>query len=208
MITIATLLWEPNGGSQPFSKMYDESWVVRLHDGFKRNLSIPFRFVLFTDWFRYLPGEIIQQRMTRLKPSYADCIEPYRLNVPMILVGLDTVITGPVNHLAQWCFESSEIGLTRDPNNLNRAANGVALVPAGHRKVFDDWRGENDLAWMQRQPHVDLDQLFPGQIVSYKGHVKKHGLGDARIIYFHGAEKPHELTDQPWIRKHWLGEHG
>lgn len=208
MITIATLLWDANGGSQHFSKMYDESWVCRLLQGFQRNLSLPFRFVLFTDRERHLPAEVIQQRMTAKQPSYGDCIEPYRLNMPMILVGLDTVITGPVNHLATYCMVADKIALPRDPYSPERCCNGVALVPAGQREVYDDWRGENDMAWLRARPHVFIDDLFPGQVVSYKGQVKKNGLGDARIVYFHGNEKPRELTDQPWIRKHWLGEHG
>lgn len=208
MITIATLLWDANGASHGFSRMYDESWVTRLYEGFARNLSMPFRFVLFTDKDRNLPPEITQEQLSNAKPTYADCIEPFRLNVPMILVGLDTVITGPVNHLAEYCMVADKIALPRDPYNLERASNGVALVPTGQRAVFDNWRGENDLAWMQQQPCVDLDALFPGQVVSYKGHVKKHGLGDARIVYFHGDQKPHQLKSEPWIRKHWMGLNG
>jgi hypothetical protein len=208
VITIASLLWDANGASHGFSRMYDESWVTRLYGGFARNLSMPFRFVLFTDRDRNLPSEISQERMQAARPSYADCIEPFRLNVPMILVGLDTVITGPINHLAQYCIESETIALPRDPYHLTRACNGVALVPGGQRAVFDDWRGENDMEWLRSRPHRFTDDLFPGQIVSYKGSVKKNGLGDARIVYFHGQEKPHQLMDLPWIRKRWLGEHG
>lgn len=209
MITIATLLWDANKTSYPFSRMYDESWVTRLLHGFSRNLSLPFRFVLFTDRERHFPGEdIIQERLSSTIPSYGDCIEPFRLNMPMILVGLDTVITGPVNHFAEYCLKSKMIALPRDPNQPHTCCNGVALVPAGHSKVFEDWRGENDMLWLRKQPHVFTDDMCPDQVVSYKARVKKNGLGDARIVYFHGDEKPHQLTDQPWIRKHWLGEHG
>lgn len=142
------------------------------------------------------------------QPSYADCIEPYGMNVPMILVGLDTVITGPINHLAEYCLTADRIALPRDPNRPEICCNGVALVPAGQKAVFDEWSGENDMAWLRARHHAFIDDLFPGQVVSYKGHVKKNGLGDARIVYFHGQEKPHELTDQPWIREHWLGGNG
>jgi len=207
LITIATLLWDANETSYPFSKMYDEKWVLRLFEGFRRNLSLPFRFVVFTDRERDLPLDIIQELMTARKPTYGDCIEPYKLNMPMILVGLDTVITGPVNHLAEYCLKSKMIALPRDPFQPEVACNGVALVPTGHRHVYEDWRGENDMLWLRKQPHVLIDDMCPDQVVSYKGHVKQKGLGDARIVYFHGDEKPHQLTDQPWIRRHWLGEY-
>ena len=49
MLIVASLLWDANTQSLPFSSMYDESWVLKLHGGFKRNLTQPFRFVLFTD---------------------------------------------------------------------------------------------------------------------------------------------------------------
>lgn len=58
------------------------------------------------------------------------------------------------------------------------------------------------MAWMERQPHRVIDNIFPGHVVSYKGRVKKHGLGDARIVFFHGREKPHELAE-PWIQENW-----
>lgn len=208
MITIASLLWDKNESSQGFSQMYDERWVKRLYAGFERNLSVPWRFVLFTDKDRDLPKVIVQERMKATRPTYADCIEPYRFGVPMILVGLDTVVTGPVNHLAQYCIESETIALPRDPYNLERACNGVALIPPGHQDVYRNWKGENDMDWMRKQPHRFIDDLFPGQVVSYKGSVRKNGLGDARIVYFHGDQKPHQLKTEPWIRKHWLGENG
>jgi hypothetical protein len=121
----------------------------------------------------------------------------------MILTGLDTVITGNVDHLAKYCLTSDVIALPRDPYAKERACNGVALVPAGNAKVYEDWRGENDMEWMRKQPHQFIDDLFPDQVVSYKGHVMEHGVGDARIVYFHGRMKPHELSDLPWIAEHW-----
>ena len=206
MITIASLLWDANDASHGFSTKYDERWVTRLYDGFARNLSVPWRFVLFTEKDRDLPGHIIQERMKATKPTYADCIEPYRFGVPMILVGLDTVVTGPINHLAQYCIESETIALPRDPYAPERACNGVALVPPGQQYVWRNWKGENDMEWMRKQPHRFIDDLFPGQVVSYKGSVRKNGLGDARIVYFHGDQKPNQLKQEPWIKQHWLGE--
>jgi hypothetical protein len=204
MLTVATLLWDANTKSQSFSRCYDETWVERLYRGFKRNLTEPFQFVCFVDHVREMPGYIRQVLMTTDKPDYGNCIEPYKLNQPMILAGLDTVITGNIDHLARYCMEADTIALPRDPFKPSQACNGVALVPAGNEKVYRDWRGENDMEWMRSFPHVFVDDLFAGQIVSYKGHVKKRGLGDARIVYFHGKEKPHELN-LPWIKDHWLG---
>jgi hypothetical protein len=55
---------------------------------------------------------------------------------------------------------------------------------------------------MRTQPHVFIDDLFPGQVVSFKGHVVRNGLGDARIVYMHGVPKAHEIKAD-WIDTHW-----
>lgn len=205
-LVIATLLWDANENSFGFSRCYDESWVTRLCNGFDRHLTVPYRFVLFTEKQRDLPPDIHQEIIRSKTLDYSTCIEPYRFGVPMILVGLDTVITGSIDHLADYCLKADKIAMPRDPNNLDQACNGVALIPEGQQNVYRNWSGENDMVWMRKQPHVFIDDMFPGQVVSYKGHVRKHGLGDARIVYFHGDQKPHQLKDEDWIRQHWLGQ--
>lgn len=186
-----------------FSTMYDESWVVKLYNGFARNLAQEWRFVLFTDRIRDLPDTIGQEMIRAEEPDYSTCIEPFRFGCPMILCGLDTVVTGSVDHLAYYCQTHDKLALPRDPFDKQRACNGVALIPEGHHHIYRNWpKGENDMVWLRKQEHRFIDDLFPGQVVSYKGHVKKNGIGDARIVYFHGAEKPHEL-DLPWIKENW-----
>lgn len=205
MLSVATLLWEPNAASRSFSRAYDETWVTRLCNGFARNLTAEFRFVLYTDRPRDLPACIEQRRIKAAEPDYGTCIEPYEIAAdgPLILVGLDTLIIGNVDHLAASARERTTLGLPRDPYNPAQACNGVALVPQGFDHVARDHRGENDMEWVRRFPHGLLDDEFPGQVVSWKGHVEKRGLGDARIIYFHGKRKMHELADHPVIREHW-----
>lgn len=201
-MVIATLLWEPTGNSYSFSRCYTEEWVERLYDGFARNLSKPFEFVCYVDRTREFKRPITQH-VLKAPISYGSCIEPYQLNEPMILVGLDTVVTGNIDPLYDYCLTGEKILLPRDPFFPEKACNGVALVPAGNRKVFDDWNGQNDMEWMRAWPHELIETRFPGWVESYKGRVKQHGLGDARIVYFHGKEKPHELPECEWIGQHW-----
>lgn len=201
-ITVATMLWDANKHSMYFSRMYDESWVVKLYNGFSRNLTVPWRFVLFTDCLRDLPNDILQEFIRTKEPDYGAYIEPFRYGVPMILCGLDTVIVGNCDHLANYCLNRKKLALPRDPNDKKVACNGVALIPEGHQHIYRNHRGENDMIYLRGQEHDYIDDLFPGQVVSYKGHVKKNGLDGVKICYFHGQEKPHELDD-PWIEQHW-----
>lgn len=205
MIVVATLLWDPNSRSKDFSTCYDESWVEKLYRGFRRNLTVPMRFICFTDHKRKFQEPDIQQYAIESPiPDYSTCIEPYRLGAPMILVGLDTVITGNCDHLADYCFDQKVPAYPLDPYHPERVCNGVSLVPADMSHIYYSHRGENDMDWIRRFNHKVIDKEFPNHVVSYKGHVKKSNLGDARIVYFHGREKPHELPHVQWIKEHWV----
>lgn len=212
MLQIACCIWDPNDASFKFSRMYNEEWVERLYRGYRRNLTRPFEFVCFTDRERPLQKEIRQEALATQPPGYGCLVEPLRLDEPMILTGLDTMIVGNIDDLADYCLNGDKIALPRHPFETHHACNGVALIPAGCREVFDTWQGENDMEWMRRQPHVFIDDIFPGQVLSYKGHVRQHGQrdadtkvpADARIVYFHGQPKMHELHHVPWIREGWL----
>lgn len=198
------MLWEANASSLPTSRCYNETWVDKLYRGFARNLTLPFRFVLFTDRERHLHEPVVQERISATTPDYGCFTEPYRLNEPMILVGLDTIVVGNVDHLAVRCLSPGKIVLPRDPYQLERSINGVALVPPGHRAVYDTWRGENDMEWLRTFETDFLDDLWPGHVISLKAaDVRRRGLQAARIVYFHGRPKPHEL-DLPWVREHWV----
>lgn len=195
------MLWDANEHSRDFSRGYDETWVEKLYRGFERNLTVPFRFVCFIDWFRDFE-EPIEQRLLRsyFKPDYGSCIEPFILNTPSIIVGLDTIVTGNVDHLADWCMTADKIAL---PNPYGKeSCNGVVLCPAGKRAIFDDWRGENDMEWLRRQSHETIDQIFASEVVSWKAHVRGKGLGAARIVYFHGVPKP-DAVNEAWVMEHW-----
>lgn len=203
MITIATLFWDANAQSLPFSRIYTEAWVERLYRGFSRNLTRPFSFICYVDRVRDFAEPIQQRLIASAKPGYADCIQPFEMGVPMILCGLDTIVTGNVDHLADYCLNADRMALPRDPYQPSRSCNGVCLVPEGWEAVAIDHRGENDMEWLRRFPHAFIDDLFPGHVQSFKGAVRDRGLGDTRVVYFHGREKPHELPKVGWIAEHW-----
>lgn len=221
MITIATLLWDWNERSESFSRVYDETWVEKLYRQCERNLTMPFRFVCFTDRRRtFMHSAIRQQLMTGRfrRISYGDCIEPFSLGAPMILMGLDTVILRNIDHLAKWTLDPKHegiIALPRDPYNIRQACNGVVLSPGNRSDIWNSWAGHNDMAWLRQFPHVFIDDVFPGSVKSFKGHVlgqtgltegrdaEPHSIDDIDIVFFHGNPKMHELGHLPWIKEHW-----
>lgn len=203
-ITLAACLWDSNDAVEAFSRCYSDEWAVRFFNGFRRNLTVANRSVLFTDRRRDLPAfieQVIEQDLG--KKGYSDCVTPFQLNEPMIFAGLDTVVIGNCDKLARYCLEADRIALPRHPYEPV-AINGVVLCPSGHRKIFDDWRGENDMEWMRRWPHYLIDDLWPGRVVSYKAHVRGRVVPKAaRIVYFHGNPKPDVLGHEDFVRRHW-----
>lgn len=208
MITIATCLWAPNKASMHYSLHYSESDVEKLYRGFKRNLSMPFRFVCWTDRFRRFDEPIAQEQIKGV-PHYGTMVQPFEMGEPMIIVGLDTIVVGNCDQLAAYCIGADKIAIPRDPFYPENVCNGVVLTPGGRAWVWSDKPADElDMAWMQslynRGDAVLIDDLFPGQVVSYKRHVRKQGLSDdMRIVYFHGEAKPHELGHVGWIARHW-----
>lgn len=205
MLTIATLLWDANDHSQSFSRCYSEEWAERLYRGFRRNLTLPFRFVLYTDRPRKMDSAIACKVVPGLgSGGYGDCIKPFEMGAPMILAGLDTIVTGNCDKLARWCLDRDVMCLPRDPYRPDQAINGVCLVPAGHERIALEHCGQNDMEWIRNFPHRFIDDELPGMVRSYKGHVEKHGIGDTRITYFHGDRKAHQLPAGHPILEHWI----
>jgi hypothetical protein len=205
VLHVATCLWDVNNKSQPFSRCYDESWVEKLYRGFRRNLAVPFRFVVFTDRLRRYHEPIEQELLKTARPDYGCMIEPFRFDEPSIICGLDTVILEPIDHMARYCLEETKIALPAHPSKPHVTINPIVFAPKGHTHVFNAWRGENDMEWLKVQDHVKSDTMWPGQIRSFKLHdVRRRGIQDARIVYFHGAPKMHEIDNQRWLTENWI----
>jgi acetyltransferase-like isoleucine patch superfamily enzyme len=205
LIRIITFIWDANDESKPFSSMYDESWVEKVYRGAARNLTQPFEFVCFTDKERKFNEPIVQEPFISKNPNYSAIIEGFKFDVPSIIVGLDTIITGNIDHLADYCLDNSNVmALPRDPYAKHRACNGVTLLPAGNKVIFDTHKGQNDMVWLRTFPHEFIDDLFPGQVESWKGTVRASGLKDERIVYFHGEGKAHQLEEGHELLGHWL----
>lgn len=215
MLTVATCLWAKNGYTNPLSGSYTEEWAERLYRSFKRHLTTPFRFVCFVDRKRKFREPIEQEMLSSSTPDYGSFTEPYRLDEPMILVGLDTIIVGNIDHFADWCLTGDKIALLRDRKSYrlkhqgypDQSINGVAFVPKGWKRVYDEWRGENDMAHLRKYPWEPIDDRYGmHQVASYKMDIRPNDnklFDETRIVYFHGVPKANELTHLDWVKENW-----
>lgn len=206
MLHVTCCLWKPNKNSYEFSLAYDETWVNKLYRGFKRNLTRPFRFVCFTDYEREFCEGVEQERLEAKVPDYGCLIEPFKLNEPMIVCGIDMIMLKNIDHMADYCLSSGVMAAPIHPSKpQDGIVNPIVFVPAGYRRVYDEWNGENDMLWLRKFDHVLSDKLWPGQILSLKLHdVRRKGTQGASIVYFHGKPKPHQMQDVAWVKQNWV----
>jgi len=196
MITVATVYYEsPN--VPHFSKCYDTTWVDKLYRGVLRNYKKDFRFVCLVDKQYQFTERIEQQKLWTTNWPTA-CQQLYGVEAErLVLLGLDTIITGSLTDIFKY---RGTLAVPRDPYNPESPCNGVVLCPS--RPDIAHMPAQSDMRVLDRFDKDWLDDLFPGLVKSYKVHVQPEGLGDARIVYFHGEPKPHVLEDT-WIRENW-----
>jgi hypothetical protein len=212
VLHVVTMLWDADNGTPPNSRCFDESWVEKLHGNFRRRLTREFKFICFTDRWRRLDTDIEQRSMllrSRGGPGWGRLLEPFRLDVPMILADLDTVIVGNIDDMADYCLTEAMIAVPRNPYKPEMSIAGFVLAPAGHKHIYEDWVSAPDFAgnnmdWLQRYPRRILDDIWPGAVLSLKAaDIRRRGLQGARVVYFHGSPKPSELMHLDWVASNW-----
>jgi len=78
MINVACALWDANRLSKQFSCHYTEADVCALYRGFKKHLSVPFRFICWSEKERdYAEPGIGQRKLDAETPSYGALTQCY-----------------------------------------------------------------------------------------------------------------------------------
>jgi hypothetical protein len=198
MITVACVYYEAHDGVPSWARCYSPEWVDKLYRGVARNYSKPFRFVCLADNLYNFKESIEIQSLDTTNWCTA-CLQLHAIEADrLVQIGLDSVITGSLDEL--FAYEGA-LAVPRDPYRPQHACNGVVLEPT--RKDIALITNSSDMHALDLFPHDWIDDLYPKQVVSYKAHVMEHGVGGARIVYFHGVPKPHMLEEQ-WIKECWI----
>lgn len=198
MITVVCVYFE-NPDVPTFSRCYSPVWVDRLYRGIRRQYSHPFRMVCLVDKLRPFNEPIEQQLLNHTRWDDV-LLQAYAVEADRIVfMGLDTIIVGNVDALFSY---DGPLAVPKDPYRDGHACSGVVLCPT--RKDLADQSAANDMLALDRFPHDWIDDLYPGQVLSYKCHLQLGELTpNARIVYFHGEPKPHVLNHE-WVKENWL----
>lgn len=195
-ITVACVL--RSGGA------YRPDDVVRLRDQVAAHLS-GHEFVCLSDVD--VPCERIA--LQHDWPGWWSKMEMFLLPPPVLFFDLDTMIVGDLGDVAaqadEWQFT-----MLRDFYRENGLGSG--MMAWGHpmdtlyEKFVDaprDWMKKAGDSGDQCFIEMNVNQqgvkrwqdVLPGQVVSYKVHVKGKGVPrDARVVCFHGHPKPRDIA--------------
>lgn len=228
-ITIVVALFDGRNAPVPHSVgIYDESWVDKLYRGVARNYNGHFDFVCLTDR-NYIFSEPIKQiRFDRSVDQYGwmslmEWYHPKVCNTRRVTMGIDTIITGPLDDIFDYDLKEHNLGVCQDPYWPEEICNAMTIAEPSFCNEFWNYWINNEKEILKncdlfpgapsemvvlRSLYGDsprIDTIFKGRILSYKAHVRDHWdrLADTSIVYFHGSPKPHQVNEQ-WVRENWI----
>lgn len=220
MVTFVCFLFEPRPGMPAWTSVYTPEWVDKLYRGIQRNTADPFPHVVcFTDKKYSFRENIWQIELLYPKAGFGCLAEAWRPDYTerrICVLGLDTVITGPIDEIVSTDLPSG-IGLLRDPYAKTQVGNMVGLYTLeACESLWDRWNIDSSMTdqnFLRRYVGIEgcvlLNDRFPGQILSYKAELRNGRWGGSegdrdklKILYFHGKPKMNEVNS-PWLEGHW-----
>jgi len=219
-ITIVCFLW--NGDRWAVMKDGGPMYVNILYRMVKRNLSMPFRFVCFTN----VHSNYFDKRIEVLHfdpPSWMGCLPKLWMYNPeaglkgqVLSLDIDVIIVGPLDDMASYrgdfCVRSKFA-----PGQAHKADGDIvgfraeAMAGLWEALARDPEGAEASTGGRERYFYRQHDacqdrwqDLYPGQVLSYKRHVRRAGKlpKGAVIVSCHGRPRPHEIAE-PWAEECW-----
>lgn len=186
-----------------------EEYVRVLHDMVQRNLSVPFRFVCFTD--APLDGIECEAVPFGVTGWWAKLwmFERLRDESGLVLyLDLDTVVTGSLDEIAKY---GGRFAILRDFYRPDGYGSGMMLWRGDHSSIWQYWADRGmpkprggDQEWIEQiMPVADrIQDLWPGKVCSFKQHAQDWPPGGTAVVCFHGEPRPHNCFT-PWVEAFW-----
>jgi hypothetical protein len=198
---------------------YDATWVEKLQRGVQRNLSLPHRFICFSDCavncerIELLPGD-------RGFWSKLQLFRPGVLSGPTLYLDLDTVICGNIDEIINRIQHQTFVMWIEADKNIYSSA-------------FMYWQGDHSNLWntfvskplshwkaLYGSPPLYGDQAVISEHVAHTlltdhcpkpwFHIASHrdenlDLGAVKLLMFRKTKfKPNTMQDHPLVQAHWI----
>ena len=191
--------------------IYTREWVSALRRALGRWMPTGYRFVCLTDDLSVEPYWRIP--LVHNWPGWFSKVELFRPGLfvgPVLYMDLDTLPVGDLSDIAG--YRGPFAMLTDFYREQRRAvASGVmAWTPGPHTEAIYEafvrepmLNGRSDYWYAKHAPDPDrLQELFPGQIVSFKKHARTGPPRNARLVCGHG--KPRFSSPAAgWAHEEW-----
>lgn len=229
MVNVVCLKW---------GAKYGPEYVNRLFYAVERNTTVPFTFYCFTDDPKGLDEEIKHKplKYTNINSWWNKLYlfsQETELEGRVFFLDLDTLITGNIDHMLTCNHEFVvlhdvmwKVNPQLTPHDVGSA---VMLWTAGnHSQIWESFKKDphgiskklhphGDQKWIQQQEpnRAYWQDLFPGEIISFKVDCEDKLPSAAKIICFHGRPSiPEAITQttkwgkktilpQKWITEVW-----
>lgn len=227
-LSIVTWLWKGN-------RSYCPGHVVVLAAMFRRNLSVPHRFICITDieggfgdGVEVMPMPEAAVELGRYRtpeaPNFPSCYrrlwmfsdEAKCLGDRVMLVDVDMVLTGSIDHL--FAYDAPFVGWQprKSWGHGDRLGGGVYLMTTGaHTKVFDEFHGEESIRAARKAGFRGSDQAWISYQLTHKVPVWPERSGIYSIRDLKDGRLPADAclvqfngTGKPWHgRPAWVKEY-
>lgn len=186
-------------------------YVNTLRDMVARNLSLPHKFVCFTDNPEGLDADIETREISVKLNGWWNKLYLFKRGVldgRVLFLDLDTCITGSIDDIASY---NGRFALLRELYEGNGYGSGVMVWNDDLSHIWESFEQAGypdmdggDQAWIF---HVDkcaeyLQDRFPGKFVSYKIDAQEWPSADSSVVCFHGFPKPHHFPSE-WVKHIW-----
>lgn len=195
--------------------VFDNKYVHNLRNMVNRNIGLNHRFIALSD-SQNLDVEHIE--FLNDLPGWWSKLELFRLNGPVLYFDLDTVIMDDFSDLAKSVskMKSGEFRMLIPFNparaRANNWASGVMAWHGDYRFILDRFKyRKNGKGWDQVYIFRTLEdegvrikainEFMP--MYSYKRHCTTGVPKGAKIICFHGPNKPHNMGHVDIVKRHW-----
>lgn len=189
-------------------------YVENLQRMVRMNLTLPHRFVVVTD------DAASNYRCPVMMAEHKGWWEKLRIfkrglfKGRVLFLDLDTIIVGNIDHIASYEGNFATLHDFWRPMGLGPAV--MLFDPEWAEFIYGEWAAERfpkgdprgDQGWLENlnqgriRKEVDiLQDMYPGEFVSYKTHCIQGIPEGARVVCFHGKPRPHEVGG--WVRDYW-----
>lgn len=183
---------------------YKPEHVEALYKQTCRQTTKKYNFVCYTDYAESFSDGITVIPLEKNYPGWWSCVELWRHQGPSIIIGLDTMFIGNIDHILQLACDvkGNEFLLLESFWHLGQYINGMQIWNGdwswlyknfNYEKQSTEYRGDENYqieSLMRVGVSIGRIQMRVDGVYSYKDQYLRGKAKDPRVLIFYGKDKP------------------